>query len=65
LEEGDALGLVADDAVQPPQEQGHPFGQPELQVPDRGKALQHAFSVLLPLLFLLHPGDDRGGERMP
>src|SRR5215212_7512095 len=62
LVERDALGLKARDAVKPPQEQRHPFGQRELQVPLRLEALKHAVSVLLPVFFLLHSGDNRSGR---
>src|SRR5215210_8231415 len=61
LEEGDALCLVAGDAMEPPREDRHPFCQDQLQVPFRREAIEHAIPVLLPVLSLLDPGDDRGG----
>src|SRR5829696_4565331 len=61
LDESDALGFVAGHAVQPPREQGHPFGQHELQVSHWREALEHSVSMLLPVFSLLHPRDDRGG----
>src|SRR5215218_1120786 len=65
LEEGDALCLVAGYAVQSPGKQSHPFSQHELQVPLWREATEYAVAVLLPILFLLHPGTTGAGDRIP
>ena len=45
LVERDALGLVADNAVQSPREESHPLGQDRLQMPLGREALQGAGEV--------------------
>src|SRR5215218_544510 len=61
LVEGDALRLVADDAMKPPGKECHPLGQHRLEVSFWREALQHAFAMLFPVLGLLDARDDRGG----
>src|SRR5215213_1042800 len=58
-------GLEACYAVEPPREQRHALREGELQVPNRGEALQHTLAVPCQSWGSSRPGTTGAGERMP